>query len=241
MPQPAWGLRRGGANGALFQCLQLRWRSATIARMLRARVPFTVHYARELCAVAALSLTLKEAPASAQSGALAPPQSAPTVRLVELAARSAEVRVGVGAFTLRALNTGEVLLVEMGEAGHAAAPTMLLVSRLMRCTRTEREHPIAPALVDILYALAREGQGTVELVSGYRAPTWARDHNFHTRGFAADVRVVGLAYPDLVRAARKLNVPGLGVYPASKMVHVDVREVPYAWVDYSGPAHGPKQ
>jgi uncharacterized protein YcbK (DUF882 family) len=38
-------------------------------------------------------------------------------------------------------------------------------------------------------------------------------------------------------AARKLGVRGLGTYPTTNMIHIDVRDDPFSWVDYSGPQH----
>jgi uncharacterized protein YcbK (DUF882 family) len=133
-------------------------------------------------------------------------------------------------FTIRAVNTGESVHVQMaGDAPTEASARAL--AHLFRCTRTQREHDVDPRLVLALARLAAATGGDLELVSGYRAPKHARDKNFHTQGMAADVRTW-----DLRKLAADQSVPGLGYYPTSKMVHVDVRDVPYKWTDWSGPS-----
>lgn len=145
--------------------------------------------------------------------------------------------VGFETFVVVSVNTGEEVVVEMsGPLGEPSEASMRALQHQFRCLRTREEASIAPALVALLARLARELGGRLELVSGYRAPLYSRDHSFHTRGEAADIRVPGWKAFELREVARKLGVPGLGVYPASGMIHVDVRETPFRWTDWTGPA-----
>jgi uncharacterized protein YcbK (DUF882 family) len=105
----------------------------------------------------------------------------------------------------------------------------------MRCLRTDSAKPMDPRLIDTLRLIAREVDAPLWLVSGYRAPLNWREHNFHNRAQAADIRVDGMPAWKLRNLARKLGVLGVGYYPTTNMVHVDVRDEPYFWTDWSGP------
>lgn len=136
-------------------------------------------------------------------------------------------------FVVHAINTGEDVTIDM-VAGEATEASRQSLTHQFRCLRTEREAEIDTHVISLLFQLARHVHAPIELVSGYRAPTHARDHNYHARGQAADVRVKGLPTRTFFQLARSLHIPGLGLYPASGMIHIDVRDVPYRWVDYTG-------
>lgn len=138
-------------------------------------------------------------------------------------------------FRITAVNTGEFVDVDVRE-GVATQESVALLTHLFRCLRTQTEHEPHPRLVAALVRIARESGRDLELVSGYRAPLWARDHSFHVRGEAADIRIVGMSTMDSKALANAQGVPGLGYYPVSKMIHVDVRETHYRWTDWTGPA-----
>ena len=112
------------------------------------------------------------------------------------------------------------------------------VDHLMRCLRTEREKPIDPKLVDAMRALAHEVDKPLGLVSGYRAPLYRWEHNYHNRAQAADIRVEGVPAYKLRNMAKKLGIKGVGHYPTTNMIHVDVRDDAYYWIDWSGPTFG---
>jgi uncharacterized protein YcbK (DUF882 family) len=138
-------------------------------------------------------------------------------------------------FVVRSVNTGESVTVLMKDDVPEPESEREL-AHLLRCLRTHKEHAIDPRLVVALSRIAAATGGEIELVSGYRAPKHGRDHNFHTQGMAADIRVSGVRTWDLRRLADAQGVPGVGFYPTSKMIHVDVRDVPYRWTDWSGPS-----
>ena len=94
-------------------------------------------------------------------------------------------------------------------------------------------HPIAPATLDILFMLRTElgGEGTFEIISGYRSPetnTMLRKkgkdvakRSLHMEGKAIDVRLRGVDSARLRDAAIKLQRGGVGYYRDSDFVHVD--------------------
>ncbi len=55
------------------------------------------------------------------------------------------------------------------------------------------------------------------------------------RGAPSNLIVPGVPDEDVARFARELGFVGVGVYPASQFVHVDVRPQSYFWIDFSGP------
>jgi hypothetical protein len=75
----------------------------------------------------------------------------------------------------------------------------------------------------------------VQVLSAFRPPKTTHDHNYHTRGMAADIRVAGMSTARLRDLARSLGAPGVGYYPTSQFVHVDMRDGHYEWTDTSGP------
>ena len=138
-------------------------------------------------------------------------------------------------FRIVAINTGESALVEVRE-GEATDESLSAVTHLFRCLRTQSEHDVNPRLVELLARIAQEAHSDIELVSGYRAPLYASDHSFHARGEAADIRIPGMTTLELKALVLELDSPGVGYYPTSKMIHVDVRETRYRWTDWSGPS-----
>jgi uncharacterized protein YcbK (DUF882 family) len=140
----------------------------------------------------------------------------------------------VTTFELRSANTLESITVRYVDDVVDPA-SQREVDHLMRCLRTESVKPIDPRLIDALRALSREVDGTLELISGYRAPQSWRDNNFHNRAQAADVRVKGMSAWKLRKIARTLGVKGVGWYPTTNMIHIDTRDDDYFWTDWSGP------
>lgn len=137
---------------------------------------------------------------------------------------------------LYALNTTErVELTALGEKGGFSASDLDRASQVMRDPRTGNEHPIEPRLLDSVYRIARHFSAhEIRIVSGYRTPK-PTTHSNHGRGRAMDMVVPGATDEDVAKFAREAGFSGVGVYPVSGFVHVDVRERSYFWVDSSGP------
>ena len=141
----------------------------------------------------------------------------------------------VDSFTLIAANTLESVEVRYVD-GVLDETSRQQVDHLMRCLRTDSAKRIDTRLIDTLHEISKEVDGKpLELVSGYRAPQNWHDHNFHSRGQAADIRVDGMGANKLRKIARKLGVRGVGWYPTTNMIHVDTRDEDWFWTDWSGP------
>jgi uncharacterized protein YcbK (DUF882 family) len=137
---------------------------------------------------------------------------------------------------LVALNTGERLgLRAATERGGFAASDLDRVATLLRDTRTGNSHPVEPRLVDLVYDLETHFQSReIRVLSGYRTPR-ARSGSNHGKGRAIDLVVPGTSDEEAAAYARTLGFVGVGIYPTSGFIHVDVREKSYFWSDSSGP------
>jgi uncharacterized protein YcbK (DUF882 family) len=111
--------------------------------------------------------------------------------------------------------------------------------RFLRCHYTNKQHAMNPRLVRLLYQTGRHWPGErIEVVSGYRSPTVAKNpRSPHMKGLACDFRVVGVKNTELRDYLRRnMQKVGVGYYPNSSFVHLDVRKDRSAfWIDYSGP------
>ncbi|MGD8859603.1 MAG: DUF882 domain-containing protein [Myxococcales bacterium] len=75
------------------------------------------------------------------------------------------------------------------------------------------------------------------VVSGHRPG--ARRGSRHRHGHAVDVSVEGVDDAQVVELLQELSETGIGYYPNSTFVHVDVRPDSAFWVDRSGPGEPP--
>ncbi len=78
----------------------------------------------------------------------------------------------------------------------------------------------------------------IEIVSGYRPDSPSRSRHHHAR--ALDIVVQGTPREALRDLAVGFEQTGVGWYPNSVFVHVDVREESAYWVDLSGPGERPR-
>lgn len=107
------------------------------------------------------------------------------------------------------------------------------VARVLGDRRTGSHAPIDRRLIDVIFQIARHFEvGQVNVVSGYRRE--ARNSN-HSLGRAADIVLPGVSDEQVAEFARSIGFLGVGVYPVSGFVHVDVRTRSYFWVDRSSP------
>lgn len=115
------------------------------------------------------------------------------------------------------------------------------LARLMR--RHEEDEPELPhpRLVHLLAAISDHfGGREITLVSGRRnVGGYTRESSRHVSGQATDIRVAGVPNRALWDFCRSLAQTGCGYYPRSTFVHVDVRERPAQWVDWSRPGRRP--
>jgi hypothetical protein len=103
----------------------------------------------------------------------------------------------------------------------------------------KKKHPISPRLLDLVYRAMRHFNAPlVHVVSGYRPD---RAGSRHTQGRAIDFVLPGVTNEELADYVRTYGFVGVGIYPKSGFVHLDVRDTSYFWVDDSLPderSHG---
>jgi hypothetical protein len=137
---------------------------------------------------------------------------------------------------LQGLNIPDrVLLTPRNDRGGFSALDLDRAAHVMRDS-SGNEHPVDPRLLDMVYRLqAHFHAPEIRIISGYRTPRGAGATSNHGKGRALDLVVPGASDEDVAKFARAEGYAGVGVYPVSGFVHVDVRERSYFWVDTSGP------
>jgi uncharacterized protein YcbK (DUF882 family) len=147
------------------------------------------------------------------------------------------------------LHTGETIDV-VYRIGNVYIPdAMEKLNHFLRDHRTEDQSHYDPHEFDLLHNLmARLGrpQGLIDVVCGYRTPesneylrtlgpeTGVAKHSQHIEAKAIDIRVPGVRTRRLRDAALSLQAGGVGYYPLSQFVHVDVGPVRHWTFDRHG-------
>lgn len=100
-------------------------------------------------------------------------------------------------------------------------------------------HLLEPELIERIQRIAEAFEGhEIEILSGYRPDS---EHTSrHHDGAALDIDVLGVERERLRDLVVDFESTGVGFYPNSIFVHVDVREEPTYWVDLSGPGEAPR-
>ncbi len=135
------------------------------------------------------------------------------------------------------LHTGESLKTVYWADGGYVPGSLAEINYLLRDFRNDEVKAIHPDLLDLLHAIT-DRLGTakpIQLISGYRSPTTnamlhARSngvavHSLHMDGMASDIRIPGHDLRELHEVALSLRGGGVGYYPKSDFVHVDVGRV----------------
>jgi uncharacterized protein YcbK (DUF882 family) len=137
------------------------------------------------------------------------------------------------------LHTHETLQTTYWAGGHYRQTACRRIDRLLRDHRTGEVALISRRLLDALYQLhARIGSDApFEVVSGYRSPkTNARlaaasngvaRRSLHMRGMAIDIRLPDCPLKRLRAEAARMKAGGVGYYPRSGFIHMDVGRVRY--------------
>jgi uncharacterized protein YcbK (DUF882 family) len=138
---------------------------------------------------------------------------------------------------LHNLHTGDTFNDAYFENGAYVAEALAEAMRVLRDWRNGEEHVMDPRLFDALHGInARlETDAPFQIISGYRSPetnamlhersAGVASHSQHTLGKASDVRIEGVDLRNLHRAALNVAAGGVGFYPTSNFVHVDVGPV----------------
>ena len=141
---------------------------------------------------------------------------------------------------LHHLHSGETIDVvyRIGDTYIPAAIAKL--DYFLRDSRTQDEKAYDPREFDVLHnVMARLGrpEGVIDIVCGYRTPwsnnflrtrsshTGVAKNSQHVQAKAIDIRVPGVRTRTLRDVALSLDAGGVGYYPRSQFVHVDVGPV----------------
>lgn len=135
------------------------------------------------------------------------------------------------------LHTGESFDGTYWVEGAYVPEQLADIRRVLRDFRTGEQHDIDRNLLDLLVGL-RGRLGTakpLQVISGYRSPKTnamlhdetrgVATHSYHLKGMAIDIRIEGTRLVDLRDTARTMRKGGVGFYPKSDFVHVDVGPV----------------
>jgi len=136
------------------------------------------------------------------------------------------------------LHTGESIDVTY-RVGDRYVPSALdILNHFLRDHRTNDVASYDPHEFDVLHAIMEKlhrPNGIIDIVCGYRSP-WSNEflretsygvaeHSQHMLAKAIDIRVPGVRTRNLQQAALSLGDGGVGYYPGSQFVHVDVGPV----------------
>jgi uncharacterized protein YcbK (DUF882 family) len=136
-------------------------------------------------------------------------------------------------------HTGENLQSTYWCQGTYRPEALLEINRILRDHRTGDIMAIDTELLDLLYALQLklDNNSPLHIISGYRSPktnsilrtksNGVAKKSLHTHGKAIDIRIPGCELKSLHRTAIKLKMGGVGFYPRSNFVHLDVGRVRY--------------
>src|SRR5882724_851710 len=98
-----------------------------------------------------------------------------------------------------------------------------------------------PRLIKLLAKVSDKfGSRPIRIVSGYRTRSFFQDSR-HKLSRAVDFSIPGVDNVVLRDYLRTLPATGVGYYPNSSFVHLDVRDTPTYWVDFAGPGEAPRK
>ena len=218
--------------------LMLKWGPgprSTMLKLARTTLP-TV-----LASLALLAL----GPTRARASMTKPPSALRTARPATSTGSRASKRNGKkvpknAPVVLYQINRRETMALRLRDGkGRPVKGVQRRFDHFLRCHYTNVEHKMDPRLMKLLFQTGHHWPGRrLEVVSGYRHPDVAKNpHSPHMKGLACDFRVEGVKTAELRDYLRHtFDKVGVGYYPNSSFVHLDVRKDRSAfWIDYSGP------
>jgi LysM repeat protein len=113
------------------------------------------------------------------------------------------------------------------------------ISRLLGATGNKPR--LDPRLIRLLAEVSDHfGGRPIRIVSGYRTNSYYDDSR-HRLSRAVDFSIPGVSNETIRDYLRRFERVGVGYYPNSSFVHLDVRETSAYWVDYAGPGEAPRK
>ncbi len=134
------------------------------------------------------------------------------------------------------IHTGKSINAVYYENGAYVSDAIYEIYEVMEDYRRHEIREIDNNLIDLLHVIQKYAGGLpIELLSGYRSPETNNElrrhrrgvakHSYHVLGKAADIRIPKVPLHLLKRIAMHLRKGGVGYYPRSGFVHVDVGPV----------------
>lgn len=181
-------------------------------------------------------LRVDEAHVLARLAATPSPEPVPVP--VHVQREAAEGEIGPGELHLHVPGTGEFHRVRVFDnGGRMRAEAVREISWALRDRRSDRARTIEPRLITMLYLVGQYYDAQLEVVSGYRIRgVNASAGSRHGSAHACDFRIRGVGTRTLTRHVDgQFAEVGVGYYPTSSFVHLDVRDPSYYWIDRSAP------
>jgi uncharacterized protein YcbK (DUF882 family) len=187
------------------------------------------HLLRGLAGAAAAASSATVLGRGARAATALTPSGAAPARAVSAA--------GVRRVFVHNLHTGDRLDAVYFENGRYVPDALAEAMRVLRDWRNGQEHVMDPRLFDALHGIHEklEVSAPFQIISGYRSPVTnaamharsegVAEHSQHMFGKASDVRIEGVELSRLHRAALAERAGGVGFYPVSNFVHVDVAQL----------------
>jgi uncharacterized protein YcbK (DUF882 family)/LysM repeat protein len=155
---------------------------------------------------------------------------------------AAEKRWGVpkqrGVVTLYRIWSRETQRVRLVDSRGRTKPAALRTMRELLRPRESRKRKTPNARLLSLLAEVSDHYGgrTLHVVSGFRMPGGlTRDTSRHVAGEAIDFRIPGVPLTELRDYCHHFDHVGVGYYPRTQFVHLDVRRQSARWTDWSLP------
>jgi len=135
------------------------------------------------------------------------------------------------------LHTGENLNTVYWADGQYIPDAIGGINRILRDHRTGESSQIDPLLLNLLHRIHAQLDVAqpFHIISGYRSPasnatlaattSGVAKHSLHMDGKAIDIRLPGCDLDQLRQMALAMKAGGVGYYPESDFVHIDVGRV----------------
>jgi len=128
--------------------------------------------------------------------------------------------------------------VVFDKKGKVAPGAVESISKLFAATGSRPR--VDPRLVALLADVSEHfGGRPMHVVSGWRDHSYFEDSR-HKHSQAVDFNITGVSNTVLRDYVRRFRNCGVGYYPNSSFVHLDVRDTAAYWVDYAGPGEAPR-
>ena len=137
------------------------------------------------------------------------------------------------------LYTYEDLKITYWRDGQYIPEALAEINHIFRDIRTGKVKAINKELLDLLFKIRKNINidKPFQIVSGYRTPNSneilrtkqknVAKNSLHMYGKAVDIRIPGVKLKTLRNEAKNLELGGVGYYPKTHFVHVDVGEIRY--------------